>query len=279
MVSVDHMPVSLLVWNTVSAFYCLARGITAEGGSICVVLAIVYLSCSRSICHRSLSSSGDTVEWRPFDWNVFACGISCTVAFVSDTFLDGIEATLTLTIIQLVMAPMSYIWSTELLSLSVLMSSWDPPYLMTASMFLYISSFIVRELLGNRTFCWSHSCANKQVEFKHICISLSAGVLVVTPSIVPLEDNGRINLWSSVAMKIGTLQKGCLRISSHLHAIGWGSPGCDPWFHSTRSLCWVSISWYPLSKDCCMLWLPELLALPLWYCARQCMARRHICCL
>ena len=30
MVYVDHMPVSLLVWNTLSSFYRLAMGIIAE---------------------------------------------------------------------------------------------------------------------------------------------------------------------------------------------------------------------------------------------------------
>ena len=107
MVSVAHMTVRLLIWNTMSALYCLDRGITAERVSLGFVLAIVSLACLRPICHRSLSSSGDAVEWRLFDWNLLACGASCTVVFVSDTFLDGIKATLTLPIIQLVMAPMS----------------------------------------------------------------------------------------------------------------------------------------------------------------------------
>ena len=62
MLSVAHMNVIILVWNTLSDFYRLARGITAERVILCVVLEIFSLSCSRPICHRSLSSSGDTVE-------------------------------------------------------------------------------------------------------------------------------------------------------------------------------------------------------------------------
>ena len=46
MVSVAHMHVSLLVWNTLSALYRLAMGITAEQVSLCVFWRIVYLSCS-----------------------------------------------------------------------------------------------------------------------------------------------------------------------------------------------------------------------------------------
>ena len=67
MVHVDHMPVIFLVWNTMYALYHLARGITADRVSLCVVLAILYLACWRTICHRSLKYSDDTVEWRPFD--------------------------------------------------------------------------------------------------------------------------------------------------------------------------------------------------------------------
>ena len=62
MVFVAHMPVSLLVWNTLSALFRLDRGITAEQVSLCVVLEIVSLTFSRPICHHSLSYSGDTVE-------------------------------------------------------------------------------------------------------------------------------------------------------------------------------------------------------------------------
>ena len=107
MVSVSHMPVRLLVWNDLSAFYCLARGIKDERVSLYVVLVIVSHACLRPICHRSLNFTGDTVEWRPLNWNVLACGTSYTVAFVSDTFFDGIKATLTLPIIRLIMASMS----------------------------------------------------------------------------------------------------------------------------------------------------------------------------
>ena len=114
-VSVSHMPMSCLVWNTLSALYCLARGINDDQVNLCVVLDSVYFSCYILIFHRSLSSPDDTVEWHPLHWNVFACGTYFTVIFNYDEFLDGIEATLTLPIIQLVMSPMSYTWSTEYL--------------------------------------------------------------------------------------------------------------------------------------------------------------------
>ena len=61
-VSVAHMPVILLVWNTLYALYRLIRGITDEQVSLCVVLDIVSLACSRPICHHSLSSPGEMVE-------------------------------------------------------------------------------------------------------------------------------------------------------------------------------------------------------------------------
>ena len=195
MVSMAHIPVRLLVWNTMSALYRLYRGITAEQVSLCVVLEILYLACLIPIFHLSLISSIDTVEWRRFDWNVLACGTYCTVAFVSDTLLDGIKATLTLPIIILVMATMSYICYTEYLSLSLSLSSGDPPSVITAPMFLDISSSTVRELLGTRTFCGSHSCAAKQVTCRHVCSSLSVVFLVATPSKFPLEDNRSITSW------------------------------------------------------------------------------------
>ena len=69
MVSVPHMHVSLLVWNTLSDLYLLNRGVIYEQVSLCIVLVIVSIACLRPIFHRSLSSWGDTVEWRPFDWN------------------------------------------------------------------------------------------------------------------------------------------------------------------------------------------------------------------
>ena len=59
---VAHMHVRLLVCNTLSTLYRLAREIAAERLSLCVVLVIVYISCSIPICYLSLSSSGNTVE-------------------------------------------------------------------------------------------------------------------------------------------------------------------------------------------------------------------------
>ena len=41
----------------------------------------------------------------------------------------------------------------------------------------------------------------------HLYSSLSVSVIVMTPSIFPLEDNGSINSWSSVAIKIGIMKK------------------------------------------------------------------------
>ena len=61
-VSVAHIYVGLLVCNTLSTLYCLARGINSELVSILVVFKSVYLACSSPICHHSLSYSGDTVE-------------------------------------------------------------------------------------------------------------------------------------------------------------------------------------------------------------------------
>ena len=208
MVSVAHMPVSLLVCNTLSALFCLARGITAEQVSLCVILGIVSLTCSILIYHRSLISSDDMVELRPINWNVLDCGTSCTIAFNSNKLLDGVKATLTLPIIWLVMAPLSYIWSTKLLSLYVLVRSGYTPSVMTAPMFLDISSSRIQKLLGKQTFYVTYSCTDKQVTHGHVCSSLSVGFLVVTPSIVPFEDNGSINSWSSAAMKIGDSEKG-----------------------------------------------------------------------
>ena len=95
MVSVVHMPVSLLVWNTLSNLYWLARVITADQVSICVVLENVSLACLNPIYHHPLSSSGDTVEWRRLDWLVLAYGTSGTLAFDSDILLDGIEMNFT----------------------------------------------------------------------------------------------------------------------------------------------------------------------------------------
>ena len=152
--------------------------------------------------------------------NVLACGTYCTVAFVSDTLLDGIKATLTLPIIILVMATMSYICYTEYLSLSLSLSSGDPPSVITATMFIDISSSTVLEILGKQTFCGYHSCADEQVTCGHVCSSLSAGVLVANQSIVPLEENGSIKSWSSVAMEIGASEKG-LSWNVILYAHSW----------------------------------------------------------
>ena len=145
-------------------------------------------------------------------------------------------------------------------------------------MFLAVSSSTVHEVFGKRTFYGYHSCANKKVTCGHVCSSFSVGVLVVTPSIVTLEDNGSIKSFPYVATKMGILQKYCLGLLSHMHAIFQGLPGCDPWFHPSRLFCWVLGSWYSLSQDCRMLWLPKLLALPLWSRTRQFMAQCHIIC-
>ena len=90
------------------------------------------------------------------------------------------------------MVLMSYIWSTEPLSLSMSVRSEDPPSVITAPMFLEISSYIVHKLFRNQSYCGSHSCSDEQVTFGHVCSSFSVGVHVVTPSIVPFEDNGSI---------------------------------------------------------------------------------------
>ena len=87
-------------------------------------------------------------------------------------------------------------------------SSGDPPFVMNAPIFFDISSSTLRGLLGKQTFCGTHSCADKQVICGQVCISLSVGVLVVTPSIVNLEENGSTKLWSSFARKIGAYAKG-----------------------------------------------------------------------
>ena len=192
MVSVSHMPVKLLVCITLFSLYCLARGITDEQVSLFVFLEIVYLACLRPICHRSLISSGDTVELSPFDWNVLAFGTYCTVAFASNTFLDYIKSTLTLPIIWLGMAPMSYIWYTEYLSLSVLVGSGDPTSVITATRFLDIYSSTVHKILGTRTFYGSHSWPDKQVACGNVCSSLYVGFILMTPSLVTLEDNRSI---------------------------------------------------------------------------------------
>ena len=155
-----------------------------------------------------MCSSGNTVEWRPLYCNVLASGTSCIVVFVSDTFLHGIEVTLTLSIIQLVMEPMSYILYTEYLSLSVSVRSGDLSSFITAPMFLDISSYTVSELLEKWTFCGSHLYSNKQVTCGNICSYLFVGFLLMNPSIVPSEDSKNINSWSSVAMKVGASEKG-----------------------------------------------------------------------
>ena len=176
----------LLIWNTLYELYCLTRVIIAERVICCVVFAIVSLACSSHIYHRSLSSWGDMVEWRPFDWSALACGTVCTVTIVSDTHLDDTESTLTLPIIRHVMAPMSYIWSTESLPLYVLVRSGYPPSVITAPMFLAISFSTTWELLGEQTFCGSHSNTNEQVTCGNVCSSLYVDFLVATPSIFPL---------------------------------------------------------------------------------------------
>ena len=66
-VSDAHIPSNLLVWNALSALYRLANGMTAERASRWVVRLSVSFACSSPICHRSLSSSGDTDECRPLD--------------------------------------------------------------------------------------------------------------------------------------------------------------------------------------------------------------------
>ena len=95
------------------------------------------------------------------------------------------------------MAPMSYIWSTELLSLSMLVRSGGPTSVINVSIFLAIYSSTLCELLGKQILYGYHSCANEQVKYGHVCSSLSAGALVVNPSIVP-----------SVATKIRDSAKG-----------------------------------------------------------------------
>ena len=44
------------------------------------------------------------------------------------------------------------------------------------------------KLLGKQIFFGSNSCANEQVTCGYVCSYLFVGVLVATPSIVPLED-------------------------------------------------------------------------------------------
>ena len=105
------------------------------------------------------------------------------------------------------MSPMSYIWSTESLSLSVSVKSGYLPPVITAPISLDISSSAVRELLGNQTFSRSYTCADKQVTHGHVCRSLSVVVLVVNPGVVPFENNRIIKSWSSVAIKIGDSAK------------------------------------------------------------------------
>ena len=90
----------------------------------------------------------------------------------------------------------------------MLLRSGDPTFVITATMFLDISPSTVRELLGKRKICGSHSFTDEQVTYGHVCSSLSMRVIVVTPSIVLLESNGSIKSWSSVATKIGDYAKG-----------------------------------------------------------------------
>ena len=107
MVYLSHMHVSILVWNTLSVLYFLDRRINAQRLSLYIVLYIASHACLVPIYHRPLSSSGDTLELRPFDWNRLACGTSCIITFDSDKLIDGIETTLKLQIIILVMTPIS----------------------------------------------------------------------------------------------------------------------------------------------------------------------------
>ena len=130
-------------------------------------------------------------------WHILYC------RFFLYKLFDKIKENLTLPIIQLVMALMSYIWYTEFISLSVSVRSGDPPSVITAPMFPDISSSTVHELLGTRKLYGYHSCADKRVTCGHVCSSFSVGFLVVNPGIVPLEDNRIIKSWSSFAMKIG----------------------------------------------------------------------------
>ena len=87
-------------------------------------------------------------------------------------------------------------------------SSGNPPSVITAPISVDISSSTVHEILGKQKFCGSYSCTDKQVTCGHACSSLAVGVIVVTPSIVSLEDNGSIKSWSYVAMKNGDFAKG-----------------------------------------------------------------------
>ena len=59
MVYLALIPVRLLIWNTMSAFYRLARGITAEGFSLCVVLENP-LSC---LCETYLPPLTQFFRW------------------------------------------------------------------------------------------------------------------------------------------------------------------------------------------------------------------------
>ena len=122
-----HMLTCRFVWNTLSALYCLEKGITSKKVSLWLVLDSVALACLIPIYHCLLISSGDTIEWHTFDFNVFACGKSCTVASIYDTSLDGILVTLILETIHLVMAPMLYFGPNKSLSLPVSVASGAPP--------------------------------------------------------------------------------------------------------------------------------------------------------
>ena len=162
------MPASRFIWNTLSTFYRLAKGITADLVILWVVLDSFALAFSVPICHRSLIYSGYMVEWRSLDWNVFSCNTFCTVAFIFDIFLDDIVETLTLAIMRLVMALMFYFWSTKFSSLSVPVRSGAPPWVITAPIFLEVSSSMLCEILGKRTLCGYHSCTNEQVTCGHV---------------------------------------------------------------------------------------------------------------
>ena len=86
--------------------------------------------------------------------------------------------------------------------------SGDTPSIITALILLDISSYKVHELLGKLTVYGFQSCTDKQVTCGCVYKSFSNGVIVVTPSIVPLKDNSSIKSWSSIAMRIGDFAKG-----------------------------------------------------------------------
>ena len=93
----SHISSNRFLLNIVHVQYFFDNGITDDQISRCVVLLNVCFNCSKLIWHHFIIPSGDTDEWSPLTFNVFACNTYFNSIPTRDNFV-GIYWNFTLAI-------------------------------------------------------------------------------------------------------------------------------------------------------------------------------------